>query len=130
MVGGVPPDWLVRELIRGIRGDEGPPSNSHHLFYCFTMSGLFQTDNSNLPSSFLYPRVIGTKAEATYDLTTAVGTITQIDKRAFDKAYNGQGRYPLNKEVCGYGNRCWKSSDVMVFADHRLHAQREGPSWH
>ena len=91
MVGSVLFDWLVREWIRGIRGDKDPPSNSHHLFYRFTMSGLFQTNNSNLPSSFLYPRVTGTKTQTAYDLSNAIGTITQINKCVFDKAYNGQG---------------------------------------
>jgi len=63
------------------------------------MSGFFQTDNSNLPLSSLYPRVTGNKTQTTYNLTTAIGTITQIDKHSFNKAFDGHGRYPANKEV-------------------------------
>jgi len=103
MMGGVPRDWLSREWIRGIRGDEGPPSK----FPSSTiMPPRFGTDNSNLPLSSLYPRVIGNKTQGSYDLTHAVGTITQIDKCSFDKAFDGNGRYPTNREVRVYVHRC------------------------
>ena len=63
------------------------------------MSQPFQTDNSNLTHQHLYPRVIGARATTHYSLDHAVGTITQIDNRKYEHAFNGQGPYMTNQRV-------------------------------
>jgi len=99
MVGGDLLDWSTEEWLRGIRVDKGPPSNSHHLFYHFTMSRSFQTDNSNLTHQHLYPRVTDPHSTTSYSLDSAVGTITQIDNCSYEHAFNGQSPYMTNQQV-------------------------------
>ena len=60
---------------------------------------MFSTDMTNRPDSSLFPRVIGVRNKATYTLETAVGTISSIDSRNFDRAYDLSGRYPSNLQV-------------------------------
>ena len=65
------------------------------------MSGFFQTDNSNLTHRHLYPRVTGPRAPVSYTLDNAMGTITQVDNRGYEHAFNGQSPYMTNQRVCG-----------------------------
>jgi len=97
MMGGVVVDWLERECLRGTRGDEGfsitlPSSHT-------AKPEMFATDVSNRTPSSLFPKVVGQHSRASYTLDTAVGTITQLDTRTFDKAFNGMGRYPSAQQV-------------------------------
>jgi len=96
MVGGDPFDWSTKEWLRGIRGDEGPPSHSHpHHLTMFRG----ETDNSNCVPADMYPWVTGQHSKSFYTLDNAVGTITQVDTRTFEHAFNSRAPYPTNQRV-------------------------------
>jgi len=63
------------------------------------MSGRFQTDNSNLTHQHLYLRVTGPRSTASFSLNNAVGTITQVDNRSYEHAFNGRAPYMTNQRV-------------------------------
>jgi len=63
------------------------------------MSARFDADMSNRSASDLFPRVTGQKVKAVFMMETAVGTITQVDSRAFSRAFNSQRPYPTNSQV-------------------------------
>jgi len=97
MVGGVIVDWLEREWIRGTRGCERfsitLPS------FLPVLPSMFATDLNNRTPASLFPKVVGQHPRSSYELDNTVGTITQIDTRIFDQAYNSQGRYPSPQQV-------------------------------
>jgi len=96
-MGGATVDWLEREWIRRTRGYEGfsitLPS------FLPVLPSMFTTDLNNRTPASLFPKVIGQHPRSTYELDNTVGTITQIDTRVFDRAYNSQGRYPSPQQV-------------------------------
>jgi len=110
LVGGVGCDWLEREWLRGIRGDEGSsikfPLTNHPLIT------MFATDVSNRIPTSLFPRVTGNHPRVVFTLDNTVGTITQSDNRVFERRFNGNGPYPSNQRVCD----SWKGE----------HCQRRG----
>ena len=97
MVGGVYDDWLGREWIRGIRGDEG--SSIKFPIILLLPFIMFATDNSNLTTVALFPIATGTHAVASYSLDHRVGTITQKDNRSYNRSFNREGPYPTNSCV-------------------------------
>ena len=64
------------------------------------LANNFATDMSNRSVSSLFPSVTGVHPRASYSLVNAVGTITQVDNRVFDKSFDSTGRYPSNAQVC------------------------------
>jgi len=98
LAGSVGCDWLEREWLRGIQGDEGSsikfPSTNHSLIT------MFATDLSNRTPISLFPRVTGNHPRAVFTLDNAVGTITQTDNQVFERRFNGNGPYPSNQRVC------------------------------
>ena len=97
LAGGVGCDWLEREWLRGLRGDEGSsikfPSTNYPLIT------MFASDLSNWTPTSLFPRVMGNHPRAVFTLDNAVGTITQTDNRMFECCFNGNGLYPSNQRV-------------------------------
>ena len=63
------------------------------------MSARFDADMSNRSPSDLFPRVTGQRVKAIFSMETAVGTITQVDSRTFNRAFNSQHPYPTNSQV-------------------------------
>ena len=64
------------------------------------LANNFATDMSNRPASSLFPSITGVHPRTSYSLDHAVGTITQVDNRIFDKSFDSSGRYPSNTQVC------------------------------
>ena len=63
------------------------------------MPPRFGTDNSNLTRQHLYPRVTGPRATASFSLDNVVGSITQVDNRSYEHAFNGRAPYMTNQRV-------------------------------
>ena len=97
-MGGVYDDWLWREWLRGIRGDEG--SSIKFPIFLLLLVIMFATDNSNLTTAALFPIATGTHAVASYSLDHRVGTITQKDNRSYSRSFNREGPYPTNLRIC------------------------------
>ena len=104
MVGGVYVDWLEKGLVK-----RNPSGRGSSIKFPLTLPpsyalpdkpAMFATNLNNRPVSSLYPKVVGQHPLATYSLTNAVGTISGIDSRTFDRAYNLSGHYPSNRQVC------------------------------
>ena len=92
-----------RDWLRGTQVDEGLPSNSlqhyHRSYAAPHQPAMFATNLNNRPVSSLYPSVVGQHPLGIYNLTNAVGTITGINSRTFDRTYDLSGRYPSNHQV-------------------------------
>jgi len=88
----------------------------------------FATDNSNQTPASFYPRVTGTHGHAHYTLDHAVGTITQVENRSFDKAFDGNSHYPLPSEVSD-GVIGFREEDAMliIVSDCQPYAEGEDP---
>ena len=72
----------------------------HHIPTIFSaFPNMFSADMSNRTTASLFPRVTGNHAKTSYSLEHAVGTITQIDNRIFDKGFDGHPTYPTNQRV-------------------------------
>ena len=63
------------------------------------MHPTFGSDMSNRSASDLFPSITGQHPRASYNLTHAVGTITQMDTRTFSRSFDSTGRYPTNARV-------------------------------
>ena len=97
-MGGICEDWLRREWLRGIQGDEG--SSIKFPIILLLLFIMFATDNSNLTTAALFPFATGTHALVSYSLDHQVGTITQKDNRSYNYSFNQEGPYPTSSCVC------------------------------
>ena len=111
-MGGVCGDWLGREWIRGIRGDEG--SSIKFPIILLLLFIMFATDNSNLTTAALFPIATGTHALASYSLDHRVGTITQKDNRSYNRSFNREGPYPTNSRVCVSFREEWRDRPDVI----------------
>ena len=86
---------------------------------------MFTADISNRVPSSLFPKVVGQHSRALYTLDTAIGTISQVDTRTFDKAFNGMGRYPSAQQVSSVC-RVQRVLFVEAALDHEPYGEGKG----